>query len=59
VSDDDEDAARIRELVERSSFGTPEAVALRASVSGEQVRRVLARRRELDEADASGSEGVW
>jgi len=38
-------------LVERSSFGTPEATALRASVSDEVAARVVARVKEL-EADA-------
>ncbi|MFJ9313782.1 hypothetical protein ACIRN4_06275 [Pimelobacter simplex] len=38
-------------LIERSSFGTPEAVALRASVSDEVAARVVARAKEL-EADA-------
>ena len=35
-------------LVDRSSFGTPEAKAARESVSDEQVARVLARVKELD-----------
>lgn len=35
-------------LVDRSSFGTPEAKAARASVSDEQVARVMKRVRELD-----------
>jgi hypothetical protein len=38
----------IRELIERSSLGTPEAKALRATVSREQVEKVLARVRELE-----------
>lgn len=38
-------------LIERSSFGTPEATALRASVSDEVAARVVARVKEL-EADA-------
>ncbi|WP_216849468.1 hypothetical protein [Pimelobacter simplex] len=38
-------------LIERSSAGTPEAVALRASVSDEVAARVVARAQEL-EADA-------
>ncbi|AIY17763.1 hypothetical protein GUY44_07045 [Pimelobacter simplex] len=42
-------------LVERSSFGTPEAVALRASVSDEVAARVVARAKEL-EADAPAPE---
>lgn len=35
-------------LVDRSSFGTPEAKALRESVSDEEVARVIARAKELD-----------
>ncbi|UUW88448.1 hypothetical protein [Pimelobacter simplex] len=42
-------------LIERSSFGTPEAVALRASVSDEVAARVVARAREL-EADVPAPE---
>lgn len=39
---------RIQELIERSSFGTPAAKAARASVSDEQVARVLRRVKELE-----------
>lgn len=39
---------RMRELIERGSLGTPEAKALRASVSREQVEKVLARAKELE-----------
>lgn len=35
-------------LVDRSSFGTPEAKVARASVSDEQAARVVARAKELD-----------
>ena len=38
---------RIRDLIEASSFGTPEAKAARETVTDEQVRRVLARAEEL------------
>lgn len=41
----------IEELVEASSLGTPEAKAARASVTDEQVARVMARLRELDAED--------
>lgn len=40
-------APTIEELIERSSFGTPEAVAMRATVSDEAARRCVARAREL------------
>lgn len=43
VSDD------IRDLIERGSFGTPEAKRLRESVSDEDVARVLRRVRELEQ----------
>ena len=42
---------RIRELIERSSLGTPEAKALRGSVPQEAVDRVLKRVRELEQED--------
>ena len=41
------DCRCIKCLVDRSSFGTPAAKAARASVSDEQVRRVLQRAEEL------------
>ena len=37
----------IRELIERSSLGTPDAKALRASVSDETARRIVERAKEL------------
>jgi hypothetical protein len=39
---------RMERLIERSSLGTPEAKALRATVSDEQVAKVMARVRELE-----------
>lgn len=42
---------QMRDLIDRGSLGTPEAKALRASVSRETVDRVLARARELRNAD--------
>ena len=47
------DRPDIRELIERGSLGTPEAKALRATVTKDEVARVLARVREL-EAEAEG-----
>ena len=44
----DKDAVRIEDLVERSSLGTPEAKALRATVSDEHAARIVARARELE-----------
>ena len=38
----------IRELIERGSLGTPEAKAIRATVSGETARRVVALSRYLE-----------
>lgn len=38
----------INSLIERSSFGTPEAKALRASVSEDAAKAVVARARELE-----------
>jgi hypothetical protein len=40
--------ARMETLIERSSLGTPEAKALRASVSDEDAARVMARVHELE-----------
>lgn len=37
----------IEELIERSSLGTPEAVAMRATVSDEEARRCVERAKEL------------
>ena len=49
---------RIRELIERSSLGTPEAKALRASVPEEVGRRVVERAKELvDDATQDGDQG--
>ncbi len=42
---------QIRELVEQSSLGTPEAVEKRASVSDEHAARIVALARELDAAE--------
>lgn len=39
--------ARIDDLIARSSLGTPEAVALRASVPDERAARVVARSKEI------------
>lgn len=44
----------IKELVEASSLGTPEAKALRASVSDEQARRIVERARELEQENPDG-----
>lgn len=41
------DAGEIRAKVEASSLGTPEAQAIRATVSDEDAARVVARAREL------------
>lgn len=48
------DEPDIHELIERSSLGTPEAKAVRATVSDEQVRRIVRRSRELHIRDALG-----
>lgn len=45
-------AGRIEELIERSSFGTPEVKALRESVPREAVERVLRRADELRAAES-------
>lgn len=42
------DAARIRDTIERSSLGTPEAKALRDSVSDEHAARIVKRAEELE-----------
>ena len=47
----------IRDLIEASSLGEPDAVAARASVSDEQVARVMDRVRELD-ADPPSAEAA-
>lgn len=41
----------IRDLIERSSLGTPEAKAIRATVPQEQVDKVMARVKELQDAE--------
>ncbi len=38
-----------RELIEASSFGTPDAVAMRTRTTDEAARRVVERARQLDE----------
>lgn len=38
-------------LIERSSLGTPDAVAMRARVSDEEARRVVARAKEIGSGD--------
>jgi len=43
----EKDMGRIEDLIERSSLGTPEAKALRATVSDEHAARIVARAREL------------
>lgn len=43
------DQPTIQELIDRSSLGTPEAKAARASVSDEQAARVVARAKELSD----------
>ena len=43
----------IRDLVERSSFGTDEAKAARESVSDEQAARVVQRARQIEQQSAS------
>lgn len=45
-----EDADGIEALVERSSLGTPEAAALRATVSDERAAQIVARVKELEAA---------
>lgn len=45
------DPAAIEDLIERSSLGTPEAKAARATVSDERAARVVARAHELDRQD--------
>lgn len=40
----------ITDLIEASSFGTPEAKVLRESVSDEDARRVVARAKQIGEA---------
>lgn len=52
-----ESRKRIEELVERSSLGTPEAKALRASVTDEEAARVVQRARELADAQAAATSG--
>lgn len=56
------DEPDIHELIERSSLGTPEAKALRATVSDEQVRRIIRRSHELHVRNVLGdiytAEGV-
>jgi hypothetical protein len=50
------DAARIArasDLIERSSLGTPEAKALRATVSDEHAAHIVARARALEAEDAA------
>lgn len=47
--------ARIEELIERGSLGTPEAKAIRASVPRSAVDRVLARVRELRDGERAAS----
>lgn len=46
----------IEELIERSSLGTPEALAIRRRAPRAIVERVLARAREID-ADGAQSDG--
>lgn len=45
------DQPSIEELIENSSLGTPEAKTLRASVSDEQVAKVKARAKELEDLE--------
>lgn len=45
------DEMDIHELIERGSLGTPEAKALRATVSEDQVRRIIRRAHELHVRD--------
>jgi hypothetical protein len=47
VTGQSDDRPTIEELVERSSLGTPEAKALRESVSPEAAAAVVRRSREL------------
>ncbi|WP_028474070.1 hypothetical protein [Nocardioides alkalitolerans] len=49
-----EPSRSIEDLIERSSLGTPEAKAARASVSDEHAARVVARAHELDREDGGG-----
>ena len=46
-----ENDRQFRDLIERGSLGTPEAKAIRASVTREQVDKVMARVRELQDAE--------
>lgn len=43
--------ADIHDLIERGSLGTPEAKAIRATVSDEEVARVLALAEELEKEE--------
>lgn len=47
MSDRQDEKGDIRELIERSSFGTPDAVAARATVTDEEAARVVAQANEL------------
>lgn len=47
------DRGRIEDLIERSSLGTPEAKALRATVSDEHAARIVARAKELESAESA------
>lgn len=50
----------IKRLIENSSLGTPEAKRLRASVSDEDVARVMKRVRELEqEASEDDERAFW
>lgn len=51
----DSEQSRMHELIERSSLGTPEAKKLRASVSQEQVNKVMERLKQI-EADRETAE---
>jgi len=53
------DERTIEELIEASSFGTPEAVALRATVSDEDARRCVARAGELSAEPVAPRHPYW
>lgn len=55
------DQPTIEDLIEASSLGTPDAVAMRAQASDEDARRCVARARALDEAAAveRAAQAAW
>jgi len=51
MTDDERTDQEIRDLIERSSLGTPEAKRLRASVAQDEVDRIMARLKEAEVND--------